>query len=488
MASTSVASRSFPTLRLLAAPFRWFFRSRRRVLMSAAVLVAMIAALPVWWATQLMGLPDVGDPFDMREFRSFTIPDDRNAYVVYRQAVNRIRPIEEALAPSGVRVLSVLPMVSSMLETQAPGGPKGANIELLAPWSKADPRVRRWAEENGEALALYRRGADRPDAFNPDRADSGDRRTQKEWTVFRSLHFLALLEASRLEERGDMAGAWGWYRTALRASYHYGLRGDRSQRLYADFWRNDILARATAWAADPRTTRAMVRQALDEVIACGVLAPSDAYTIKAEYPELLRILDSSRSPGRELMLIRFYTLFGDRIHPLDPEQIYAILDGWRSWRREPERSRRVVRLAVANWLAFHERPPGRRPAPDPDVPGPLRFYAFGPESPAAARALSPVDLGLWLSTTIDATPLLREWSPAAIRAREARGFRALVVLLATELYRRDHGSVPLEDEALVGPYLKALPADGLEDGDAPAGTVAPATKGPTDSTGREKSG
>ena len=30
-------------------------------------------------ATSLIGLPDVGDPFDIAAFRSFTVPDDRNA-------------------------------------------------------------------------------------------------------------------------------------------------------------------------------------------------------------------------------------------------------------------------------------------------------------------------------------------------------------------------------------------------------------------------
>ena len=68
------------------------------------------------------------------------------------------------------------------------------------------------------------------------------------------------------------------------------------------------------------------------------------------------------------------------------------------------------------------------------------FYAFGPEAPANARALSPEALDGWLATTIDATPMLREWNPAGIRVQEARGHRALVVLLASELYRRDHGT------------------------------------------------
>ncbi len=31
-----------------------------------------------------------------------------------------------------------------------------------------------------------------------------------------SLHLIAVLEASRLEEQGDMAGAWDYYRACLR--------------------------------------------------------------------------------------------------------------------------------------------------------------------------------------------------------------------------------------------------------------------------------
>jgi hypothetical protein len=41
-----------------------------------------------------------------------------------------------------------------------------------------------------------------------------------------------------------------------------------------------------------------------------------------------------------------------------------------------------------------------------------------------------------------------------------------VVLLASALYRRDHGTDPPSEQALVGPYLKELPDDGT--GEAPA--------------------
>jgi len=51
---------------------------------------------------------------------------------------------------------------------------------------------------------------------------------------------------------------------------------------------------------------------------------------------------------------------------------------------------------------------------------------------------------------------------------ERAGHRALVILLARQLYRRDHGADPPSDEALVGPYLKELPDDGSGDAGAAA--------------------
>ena len=142
MASRSVLSRSFPTLKYLAAPFLWLFGSRRRVLTAAMVLAAMIVTPPLWWATQLFGLPDIGDPFDVRAFQSFAIPDERNAFVLYRQAADRLKPL----------------VTTSKEERE--------RIDLHATWSKADPIVRRWVDENREVLQLYRQGTADPTRWN----------------------------------------------------------------------------------------------------------------------------------------------------------------------------------------------------------------------------------------------------------------------------------------------------------------------------------
>lgn len=80
------------------------------------------------------------------------------------------------------------------------------------------------------------------------------------------------------------------------------------------------------------------------------------------------------------------------------------------------------------------------------------------EATTRRNPLRPDALAGWLDSTLLAsrvyaflphysTPIDRE------RFRQAR----LVVHLATELYRREHGEGPPSPEALVGPYLKALP-------------------------------
>ncbi len=41
--------------------------------------------------------------------------------------------------------------------------------------------------------------------------------------------------------------------------------------------------------------------------------------------------------------------------------------------------------------------------------------------------------------------------------KERSNHRELLILLGSELHRRDHGDLPPAPESLVGPYLKSLP-------------------------------
>jgi hypothetical protein len=168
------------------------------------------------------------------------------------------------------------------------------------------------------------------------------------------------------------------------------------------------------------------------------------------------LLDDPTNPGRDVPLMRFRRFW----HPeyqLEPEQIQALWDAWRSVRREPERSRRVIRLLTANWLAYYELPAEKRPKPDPTVAS-LDLYAFGPDAAVGARGLTPEQLDRWFDTAHDAQRVIQYLDGTRARLVEQVNHGYILVSLAIELYRRDHGTGPPTPQALVGPYLKALPA------------------------------
>jgi hypothetical protein len=178
---------------------------------------------------------------------------------------------------------------------------------------------------------------------------------------------------------------------------------------------------------------------------------------------------------------------------LSPGMVGQLEAARRFLLREPERSRRVLRLLCANYLAQVDtrgRQP-RKPAvfaaltyltsTNPVTKGRFHIplYPVGPEAPAGARALPPQDVAGWLVASLDARLRLLmgydEWLPP-VQARDRRtvadrrAYHDLVIMLATEIYRRERGAPPPTEDALVGTYLQSLPDDGsaeLADGTTP---------------------
>jgi hypothetical protein len=106
-------------------------------------------------------------------------------------------------------------------------------------------------------------------------------------------------------------------------------------------------------------------------------------------------------------------------------------------------------------------------------------YPVGPDAPAGARALSPQEVASWLVTTNDARVAVAVAAAGggalwpAVRQMEQRGYRELLVLLASDLYHRERATLPPSEDALVGTYLESLPDDGsAELGDETMPTVS----------------
>ncbi len=403
---------------------------------SAGVAVLLVAAgLWAWWATQLWGLPDVGDPFDVEAFEAVRIPDDRNAFVVYRDAA------------------SMLEGVVSASRRQKRGL---VWIHFPGEWSEADQAWRDFLADGRAALDLWRSGSDRPDA----RYDHPEGLslhtllpvTQKFFLFVR----MGALEGSRLQAEGDMAGAWGWYRAVLRSSRHSGRHGLLYERLVGAAMHKVGAGALTRWADDPRVDAPLLRQALAEVIAIDALTAPRSDAIKWEYlvfihtmddPDLVEDLLTSRQPGDPGDWCQDLPVADAAKRPIQAARLLAANDR--------ERSLRVARLMTANWLAQVDRPPSRR-ARLAQVDPPI--YEADPTAPPASRALPPGELAKWLDSSLLARWDLRHqvrYAPLIDRERirQAR----LVVHLADRLYRRERGGPPPTPQALVGTYLEALP-------------------------------
>jgi hypothetical protein len=435
-------------------------RKRLRQLARVAFVVAMVSvvaatAIAIWWLTSLNRLPDIGDPFDLAEFRAFNVPDDQNAFTYFRRASEKVTLLRGAVGAVGA-------------------DPR----DLKFSWSIADPMWREWALENGEALGLFQRGAEQPDAANPGGNPTAD--------VFSHLLItLAILDASRRQESGDTAGAWNDYRLVLRAITHFRRRGSTLQRVCARGASRQLHRRLCEWAAEPRTTIAQLHTALNFVLENEPDPAWDSFAIKYGYLELMDAIDRPIPTVSDHEVEGEWALrLGDM--PLSPEAVGRLEAMRRFLFREPERSRRVLRLLCANYLAHVQRRKGRprRPAVwamfsyvDSSVPITKRrigvpLYPVGPEAPSGARALPPQELAGWLVATLDVKRrLIRgydEWLPP-VRARDLRtvadrkAHHDLVIMLATETYRRERASVPRSQEDLVGTYLKSLPDDGFSD-------------------------
>ncbi len=188
---------------MLVAPFDALVRTRawRRLgLLVLYLLIVLLVWALLWRRAQLRGLPDVGAPFDEAALgTTVRVPDDRNAFVLYRRAAERFRDMNEAESKSFT----------------------GSNLL----WSRADATLRRWVADHEAAISLLRAGSERPEAYLEGAGiwRSTSPRSTSKVELLRRLSWIgdaALFEAGRLRAEGDVAGAWTLLKAVVRASRH----------------------------------------------------------------------------------------------------------------------------------------------------------------------------------------------------------------------------------------------------------------------------
>jgi hypothetical protein len=431
-------------------------RQLARITIVMAVCLALgVTALAIWWLTSLNGLPDIGDPFDVAAFRAVRIPDDQNAFSYLGRAAKMV--------------------------TEYPSIPRSmSQSDGTVSWSKADPKLRAWVEENAHAIALFQQAGEQADAGLDLAADfSGISLSPNMLSV------LVLLEASKRQEAGDTAGAWDCYRAVLRVAGHVVRRGNLDQQHRVNVIllpRGWLQQRLATWAADPRTTIPQLKIALDEVLGAEPKPEWDSVALKTGYLEIMRWIEQPIRPlDRQHIEGEWTVRLGDMQLPAD--LVESIEAARRSLLREPERSRRVLRLLFANWLAQAENPElqARKPAVRVVLTGTrpisLLLYDVSRVAPYGARALPPQEVARWLVATRDAklqilgsNGRITGWPP---NRAYRKAHREIVMMLAKEIDHRERGALPLSAGDRIGLYLKNLPDDNLA---GPADETTPTVK------------
>ncbi|MFO0955939.1 MAG: hypothetical protein U0800_00565 [Isosphaeraceae bacterium] len=388
---------------------------KRLALLALYAMVALPIGLLAWREAQILGIPDIGDPFDTKPLLERRVRDEDNAFVLYREAAAQFKP--QALA-------------------------WGAG--LATPTSPA-ARQQDWLEANAEALATWKRATGRPDALDTAPADLRASTPTMTVQLLQEFARLASLEARRLRDEGDMAGALDLDLAILRSAKHAALAGPLVARFAGLNIRSMACRDLDEWAAEPRVDAELLRRALDAASRARADQVPISHALRYDYLATLNSM-AEVDPALE----------GKDWHQSPLHQAFPAATRLSCWLlHEPERGRRVYRLWMANLLAYCDRPRDERPSQSTG-----RFPFYLPEGDAAPEAhrLAPEEL----ARQIEASPLARIFISSAPQMigyldREALQEDALVLTLAERLYTLEQGHPPKVMGDLLGKYLGALP-------------------------------
>ncbi len=389
-------------------------------------MILLVGGVFGWRSLSLWSLPAIGDPFDVEKYGRVEVPAADNAMVRYREAAKKLITSD----PSNYKVA------------------KSKAWEVLD-WATADPEVRRWVEDNRSAFAIWLEGTDRPDSLFVEPRELSSRLPRLYLVRLQEFARLAALEASRLEEAGDVEGAWRLNRATLRSSRHAGMHGGMFERHLGLRILALIQPGVQSWAEDPRVTPAMLRRAIVDVEACKRMTPPmsemircDYFRVRAvlEHPDELRAFHRNGSQGE-----------------WDWSNHYAIVPEMRRFlMREPERSRRILDLVVAGQLAQCDRPRPDRPTIHSTK---YSIYDIDDRTPPAVAAMAPEDLSAW--TLGSAFALVWGGGSGGVAKIESEPgvFDSILLGMAERAYQIEHGKPAKTYGDLLGSYLKTLPEE-----------------------------
>lgn len=385
----------------------WMLRSR--VLFGLGMLMLLISSLLVFREMQVMGIPDAGPPFDVKEWGTIIVADSDNAVSDYRAAAPGLTdpPSSESEAYSAVEESG---------------------------WGKSSPGLVTWLDMNRPALQRWKAGSAKPAmlAYQPKNVDPSQ--VVVEIRAFRTIARICTMEAARLESLGRVDEAFDIHRMLFRTSRHCGMYGGMTERLVGQSL-SAIAARGLVrWSTHPSLSAAQIKAALAAILADDSMTAPLSNSLKTEYLQIAKFFSGAQSA------------YWAQKSPFEKKE----RTGWAGiqhfLRNEPLLSRLLCDQYFANILESVDKPLSVRPPFQPGQP----FF-----SDAAGRTLPPHRLSAErLNALIPRSLHLEEIgipldSYIATNDRERGKLAALFVVLAAQAYRREVGSFPETLSAIV---------------------------------------
>lgn len=418
------------------APLYWLERARgrRRVALAGLYgLVLVVGGSLVGREAVLWQLPAAPEPFDLARYGHVDLPEVDNAMVFTTEAGALLVADRGVFAREDQRFNDLFLKVPSDAWD----------------WNRADAADRAWLAANRDALAVWLTGTYCRDAV----AVPPERRTLAESldTVsrLRVLCHLGMLEATRRQAEGDLAGAWVYHRGVIRSGLHAARHGGINTAMIGSGILRLALPSVTRWLEAPGMTPDLLHQAILDLAACRGLATTPADLIRAEY--FADRAQLSQLTGTEANLV---------IRWFGPDQFFSHLDvvSWtaRYLRNEPKRSLTLLRLITAGRLAQAKLPAGERA---PRVSRLFPIHAINEATPPQLARIKPATLVAWVERS-DLISLSRPDDFLAVAAQAGQDqLEAFRLQLAERAYTLDHNGQPARTYGdYIPAYLDALPA------------------------------
>jgi hypothetical protein len=408
--------------------------------LTIGALLLIPAAFVGFRAYEVFSTPDIGEPFDVEAFASYTLPNVQNAFVHYRNAIKLFFPPKKVLESDPAAD------PQKFWDSQSAAGDG---------WEHAIPAVRRWVALNRGTLDEMKRGSELAEGLERPLSEALDAGMNFDsWAQLRECARLEAAEGARLIAEGQTAEAWVCYRSLLRLSRHLAMHSQMLSSLVGGAIADLGVRGGVRWSAQKSVGAADLKKAIRDVLSVEEMKTPASDTIKVEYLGLHAFANRG-------------VLWGATVPP------------WVQFTGYPAQVARTARLVVANLLTQADRPLYLR---TPIHPGPLKLFELDPTSAPDPKVRPPDEIERsaissagavakslnWISPEVasnieiqDPKMLLENLNGACQATDTAQTRRDVLLLaLALQLHYREHRKFPASlDELVKQGYLKSIPAD-----------------------------